>query len=491
MKDFLSHSKAARERVEDLDDAEERGRVASLATGAVHSVSSGIRKIPGASAGLQKLRTTTTRTLRRRHHELGQGGLPYPWEWKICRKLGSGLVAPAHSIQGRLHHYLSFQPSFDRKGRFRSLGQREAEELGGVEYRALGVLLWLLPAYILFWLGLTLAIMVPWSYKKEVLDIVQHQQPGGLSPGWYVVTQLKGTLTMLRLRQVGFVFDSLWICKLRTKPFGQKHDTWVNFSELIVTDTDDMLAFQGFYLPLIVIGGVSLAGNTFFPCFLRLTIWTASKITPAHSHLYHSLTFLLHHPRRCFILLFPSINTWYLTIIQSALHLLLWLFWILLQINYRSIESIPPGNRAIFGLFQATGVRTAGLYIISMSQIAPALLVMYTAAMYISGLPIIISIRSTNVYEEQSLGVQEQEKPDDEFESENSYIGVKYPDALAIRHHLTRTHRLTYAINSPRMPAGFSSPSSSSASFNGPASRVHPRASPFTTSSSKRSRHLV
>ena len=112
MKDFLQHSKAARERVEDID-AEERGRVASLATGALHSVSSGLRKIP-AGAGLQRLRATTTRKLGR-PHQLGQGGLPFPWEWEISRKLGARLGAPAQSIQGRLHHYLSFQPSLDRK----------------------------------------------------------------------------------------------------------------------------------------------------------------------------------------------------------------------------------------------------------------------------------------------------------------------------------------------------------------------------------------
>lgn len=76
------------------------------------------------------------------------------------------------------------------------------------------------------------------------------------------------------------------------------------------------------------------------------------------------------------------------------------------------------------GLFQALGVRTAGLYVISMSDIAPALLVLYTAGMYISGLPIIIWIRSTNVYEEMSLGVQKTVKLDDELGSEHSYIGV-------------------------------------------------------------------
>ena len=211
--------------------------------------------------------------------------------------------------------------------------------------------------------------------------------------------------------------------------------------------TNAILAFQGFYLALIVIGGVKLAGNTFFPSFLRFTIWITTKIVPQHSKLHHSLAFLLHHPRRCFILLFPSINTWYLTAIQASLHLGLWIFWFLLQIDYPTIISIPPGNRTISGLFQALGVRTAGMYIINMSEIAPALLVLYTGAMYISGLPIIISIRSTNVYEERSLGVQKPEQADDQNESEGSYIGVsmtllgeRYP--LIFTDSLPKTTRL-------------------------------------------------
>lgn len=54
-----------------------------------------------------------------------------------------------------------------------------------MEYRALGVLVWLLPAYNLFWVGLAMVIMIPWSYKDDVSDIVRYQQPGNLSPGWY------------------------------------------------------------------------------------------------------------------------------------------------------------------------------------------------------------------------------------------------------------------------------------------------------------------
>lgn len=113
MMEFLKHSKAAQEIVDEVDT--ERGRMASLANGAIHSVSSGIRR-PLQTSGLQKLQSSISLS-RKNHHEIGHGGLPYPWEWDICRKFTAKLAAPAHSIQERLHHYLSFQPSFDHKVR--------------------------------------------------------------------------------------------------------------------------------------------------------------------------------------------------------------------------------------------------------------------------------------------------------------------------------------------------------------------------------------
>ena len=44
--------------------------------------------------------------------------------------------------------------------------------------------MWLLPVYIVFWLALGMVIMVPWSYKDSVADIIRYQEPGNLSPGW-------------------------------------------------------------------------------------------------------------------------------------------------------------------------------------------------------------------------------------------------------------------------------------------------------------------
>lgn len=233
-----------------------------------------------------------------------------------------------------------------------------------------------------------------------------------------------------------------------------------------------------------------MAGNALFPSCLRFTIWMIAKIVPAHSKLHHSLTFLLHHPRRCFILLFPSINTWYLTAIQIALYLLLWVFWIVLQTDFPTIISIPSGNRIIDGLFQAINVRSTGMYIITMSEVAPALSVLYTAAMYVSALPVIVSIRSTNVYEERSLGVQKAVKSDDELGSERSYIGVGTISSIC--HGVaTDSGRPTCRDNSPQTPGGCSSASSSSASWSATHSRFHPQASTCMRFSSKRFPHSV
>ncbi|MCJ1415447.1 hypothetical protein MMC32_001779 [Xylographa parallela] len=132
-------------------------------------------------------------------------------------------------------------------------------------------------------------------------------------------------------------------------------------------------------------------------------------------------------------MLFPATNTWWLATIQASMHIGLWVFWIILQINLATVWSIPAGPRTISGLFQALGVRTGGFYIISLADIAPALSVLYVGAMHISGLPVILSLRSTNTYEERSIGVKDnvgKSKSGDDG-SENSYISTHLKNQLA------------------------------------------------------------
>lgn len=60
-------------------------------------------------------------------------------------------------------------------------------------------------------------------------------------------------------------------------------------------------------------GLLILAGNTAYPIFLRLIVWTMWKLVPqSMPAAKQTLRFLLDHPRRCYTNLFPSPHTWWL-----------------------------------------------------------------------------------------------------------------------------------------------------------------------------------
>src|SRR5699024_10978087 len=73
--------------------------------------------------------------------------------------------------------------------------------------------------------------------------------------------------------------------------------------------TDQMRNAYLLLLPMMIL---ILLGNTAYPIMLRFVIWTASLVVPKTSRTYETLRFLLDHPRRCFIYLFPRENTWFL-----------------------------------------------------------------------------------------------------------------------------------------------------------------------------------
>jgi len=103
--------------------------------------------------------------------------------------------------------------------------------------------------------------------------------------------------------------------------------------------------------------------------------------------------------------MFPSQQTWFLLVVVITLNLTDWLSFIILDIGNPAIEDIPVGTRLIVGLLQGVAVRAAGFGIVPLAALAPAVKVLYIYMMYISVYPIAMSVRSTNVYEEQSLGV--------------------------------------------------------------------------------------
>ncbi|KAK2774343.1 low affinity potassium transporter [Emmonsiellopsis sp. PD_33] len=98
------------------------------------------------------------------------------------------------------------------------------------------------------------------------------------------------------------------------------------------------------------------------------------------------------------------------------------------MLNNPDIRKIPGGIRFVDGLFQAAATRTAGLSVINLADIHPAVQVSYMIMMYISVFPIAISVRRTNVYEEGSLGIYSTPEEDEEDETlgskEFNYVGA-------------------------------------------------------------------
>jgi Trk-type K+ transport system membrane component len=77
----------------------------------------------------------------------------------------------------------------------------------------------------------------------------------------------------------------------------------------------NMIPFGRSPFILMSMGLFILAGNTCYPIFLRLFIWTLRRCLPSSerwAELRHTLQFLLDHPRRCYTNLFPGPHTWWL-----------------------------------------------------------------------------------------------------------------------------------------------------------------------------------
>ncbi|KAK4892956.1 hypothetical protein LTR27_008684 [Elasticomyces elasticus] len=404
MSKYVSKHKAARTVLrqvdEEIGERHARGGRSADQRDSVNSASTG-SSIKRSDSKDRKLAQD-----KHRHHQ-SFGAFPAPWETQIFRKAFGQPAKWARNsqIEPGAHHYLSFEPKLDQKGRLRGLSSEESEELGGVEYRALQSLCWILPTYTAFWIFLSMVILTPYAVAyPPIAETIRTSQPGSLSPGWWGVFISVSSYTNCGL-------DLL---------------------------KSSMMPFRNKWLILIVSGGAVAAGNTFYPIFLRIYVWLISEVIPKNSEMYHGLSFLLHHPRRCYLWLFDRKTTWILAGVQLGLILLEWVLFEILNIHQTAVWAIPPDTRTMDGLYQSFGTRSSGFYIVQMSSIAPALKVVYLIIMYLSVSPLIVSLRSTNVYEERSVGLEadlyETNRADKEksrSEKQNPSAGMHIQNQLA------------------------------------------------------------
>ncbi|KAJ3785131.1 cation transport protein-domain-containing protein [Lentinula aff. detonsa] len=363
-----------------------------------------VRRMSIPSHPLMSSHTYSTYKSTRGTKHSGFGGFPMPHEilqklfdkffpnlrHKLTRTITIPIATTIASQRGdnippgaKMVPYISFEAVVGRNSAFPLLSDEQLKELGGVEYRALNALLWIVAAYhigvqlISFVVIASYMTMSRWN--NDFLPPALHRP---VSSTWYVFS----------------LFQTV--------------SAYTNTGTSLV-DTS-MVPFQKAYPVIVFMVFLILAGNTAFVTSMYVSFFTSVyyltsqffrfilfKIVPRTSRLHETLQFLLDHPRRCFIYLFPSHQTWFLLTIVVALNVTDWLSFMVLDIGTPAIEAIPVGVRLIIGVLQAVAVRAAGFGTVTLSALAPAVKVLYVIMMYIS----VCNVRSTNVYEEQSLGV--------------------------------------------------------------------------------------
>ncbi|KAI9689845.1 MAG: hypothetical protein M1822_009727 [Bathelium mastoideum] len=266
--------------------------------------------------------------------------------------------------------YFPSAGSISRNSQFHGLTEAERERLGGREYRAIQYLAVVVPLYFILWQLLGSLGIGAYVHNNHA-DITRAD---GLNPWW-----------------VG-AFNAV---------------SAFNNSGMSLLDAN-MTVFQKSYYMLLTMSLLILAGNTAYPPFLRLIVWTMWKCCPTTPDWHDwrtTLRFLLDHPRRCYTNLFPSRHTWWLLMSIVVLNGTDWAAFEILNIGNPAITVLDRGTEVVDGLFQAVAVRSGGFYVVNISSVRISLQVLYVVMMYISVYPVVITMRNSNVYEERSLGI--------------------------------------------------------------------------------------
>ncbi|EAU87693.2 hypothetical protein CC1G_08729 [Coprinopsis cinerea okayama7 len=267
--------------------------------------------------------------------------------------------------------------------RTETLTDEQVEAVGGAEYRALRLLSYLIPAlfsYILF---------TPWLSTTTEYDEVFEAQARFVPKPWFALFQVMGAYTGGGLSLVDV---------LRFIMYALSTTLFVNLRRHLTNK----------------------------PVYS----WIGSRRSTPNSGLHVAFTFLLDHPRRTFHPFSSFSNVAHSATVPSTT--------LRLQkdIGIPVYEELPTGTKVIAGLFQGLAARASGFSIVPIASLAPALQFLYVVMMYIA---VAMSIRSTNVYEERSLGVFEA-PPDDEDEEPDDLhkLGRKERVGKYIGWHLRR-----------------------------------------------------
>jgi hypothetical protein len=241
----------------------------------------------------------------------------------IRRNRNGGDVTGEHEKEEFDIRRLLARKAVGRNAHFHGLTIEERERLGGCEYQALRVLSVIVPLYFVLWQLLGCLALGAWINNNQPDPPLRN----GINPWWLGI------------------FNGV---------------SAFNNSGMSLLDAN-MIPFQNSYFVLITMGLLILAGNTAFPIFLRLVIWSLLKLLTwvtsegECSGPKDTFKFILQYPRRVYTNLFPARPTWWLVFMLILLNSVDWVAFELLNLGNPAMENIPRNSRVLDGLFQALG----------------------------------------------------------------------------------------------------------------------------------------
>lgn len=265
------------------------------------------------------------------------------------------------------------------------LTRKQRYRIGGAEYRALDLLARLVPLFyvvhvVTFAFGFRIYVAVS-QYAQEVL------QDGHVSP-WY------------------------WSFYVSLASF--------NNLGLVPLDAS-MIPFINAPAPLLMSAALIILGNTGYAIALRFLLWLMYRLTPpANAMDRDTLRILLDHPRRCYSMLFNSVQTYWLMVVLFIINAVEVAVFLATNFWLPVLQGIPWGSRVLDAFYQGVTIRngmqyppqfmtradvcfSAGFTAISIMNLNPGTQIIYIVCMYISVYPVGISIRNSNIYQVNHL----------------------------------------------------------------------------------------
>ncbi|OQD84279.1 hypothetical protein PENANT_c013G00969 [Penicillium antarcticum] len=174
----------------------------------------------------------------------------------------------------------------------------------------------------------------------------------------------------------------------------------------------NMGPFQREPVPLLASGLLILAGNTLFPCLLRLSIWAVRRMIPekpAWQAWRRVFDLTLAHSQDVCAYLYPSWHTWFLLGTVLVLNGIMWGAFELAALYNVEIAALSPKYQVLDGLFQALAVRGGGFSVVAFDGLPQALLILYALMMYLSAFPVSTIISGRDAIKERSMSIPDKE----------------------------------------------------------------------------------